>query len=309
MRWLAIAIVGLLIVADAVSPLRVSRIAIELRPETLFRLGPLLVTNTLLTSWLTSLLLVLLALLLRGKLVDAPEPHSLQNVIETALETLRGFMQNFGREKTDAFFPIVCTFFLFIMFSNWLGLLPGVGSIGYWQVELDQVSFVPFFRGPTTDLNTTIALAVCAVASSQIYGIRFLGLGQFLARYVPVHRFVAFFRSLGPEEHPRPGLLFGGFLDLFIGALEIFEELTKVLSFSFRLFGNVFGGEVLLAVMAFLMPYLASVPFLALEMFGGFIQAVIFAVLSTAFLARATTHHEMSHPHAAQAPLDEPASP
>ncbi|MBN1402498.1 MAG: F0F1 ATP synthase subunit A, partial [Anaerolineae bacterium] len=241
--------------------------------------------------------------------VDAPEAHSFQNVIETALEALRGFMQNFSHEKTDAFFPVVSTFFLFILASNWLGLLPGVGSIGYWHVEQSQVTFVPFFRGPTTDLNTTIALAICAVASSQIYGIRFLGLGTFLSRYVPLHRFVTFFCALRSRERADVGLLLGGVLDLFIGALEIFEELTKILSFSFRLFGNVFGGEVLLTVMAFLMPYLASVPFLALELFGGFIQAVIFAALSTAFLARATTPHEASHPDSAEAPLEEPASP
>jgi F-type H+-transporting ATPase subunit a len=299
---------GLLIVADVVSPLRVSRVAVELRPETLFMVGPLPITNTLLTSWLTMGVLVVVALLLRRKLVDAPEAHSFQNVVETALEALRGFMQNFSHEKTDTFFPVVCTFFLFILTSNWLGLLPGVGSIGYWHLEQGQMTFVPFLRGPTTDLNTTIALAVCAVASSQIYGIHFLGLGRFLGRYVPTHRFVTFFRALASQERADVGLLLGGVLDLFIGVLEIFEELTKILSFSFRLFGNIFGGEVLLAVMAFLVPYLASVPFLGLELFGGFIQAVIFAALSTAFLARATTSHDLSHPDSAEAPLDEPAS-
>jgi F-type H+-transporting ATPase subunit a len=307
-RWLIIAILGLLIVADVVSPLRVSRITVEIRPETLFMAGPLPITNTLLTSWLTMVVLVIVALPLRRKLVDAPKAHSLQNVVETALEALRGFMQNFGHERTDAFFPVVCTFFLFILTSNWLGLLPGIGSIGYWQSGGGQVAFVPLLRGPTTDLNTTIALAICAVASSQIYGIHFLGLGRFLGRYLPIHRFATFFRALRSQQHADVGLLFGGMLDLFIGALEVFEELTKILSFSFRLFGNVFGGEVLLAVMGFLMPYLASVPFLALELFGGFIQAVIFAALSTAFLARATTPHNLSHPNSAEAPLDEPAS-
>jgi len=157
-----------------------------------------------------------------------------------------------------------------------------------------------------TDLNTTIALAICSVFSAQVYAVRFLGLREYILRYVAIGKFIALFRSQANGGSSRLGLLWRGALDVFVGLLEIFGELTKILSFSFRLFGNMFGGEVLLAVMAFLVPYVASIPFMALEVFGGFIQAFIFAVLSTAFLGQATSQH---NPEGRQergvAPLDE----
>ena len=297
-----VAIVVLLLIANTVGPLRVTRVAIELRPETLFAIGPLKVTNSLLASWLASTLLLALALRLRRRLVDVPEAHSLQNGVEAVSETLRGLLVSFAGEKTDAFFPVVLTLFLFILTCNWLGLLPGFGSIGFWQQRDGYATFVPLLRGSTSDLNTTIALAISSSAASWWFGIRYLGLKGFLGRYVAIGKFVQFFRELFTGARPRLSLLAGGVLDVFIGVLEIFEELTKILSFSFRLFGNVFGGEVLLAVMAFLMPYLASVPFLALELFTGFIQAVIFSVLSTAFFARATTQHGGRGAHADPGP-------
>jgi len=129
------------------------------------------------------------------------------------------------------------------------------------------------------------------VASSQVFGIKALGAMTYLGRFVAIGRFVTFGKTLIREKKLDFKLILRGVLDLFIGALEIFEEITKVLSFSFRLFGNTFGGEVLLAVMAFLVPYVASLPFMAIELFTGFIQAFIFAVLSTAFYGRAVASH------------------
>ena len=122
---------------------------------------------------------------------------------------------------------------------------------------------------------------------SQAYGVRYRGFIGYFSHFLNLHNFFAFFRALFREGEFRPGLLFRGLLDLFIGPLELLEELTKILSFSFRLFGNIFGGEVLLAVIAFLAPFLAPLPFMALEVLGGFIQALVFAALSTAFFARA----------------------
>ncbi|MFH1085916.1 MAG: FoF1 ATP synthase subunit a, partial [Chloroflexota bacterium] len=199
--------------------------------------------------------------------------------------------ESFAGPRTAVFFPIVGTFFLFILVANWGSLMPGVGSIGLWRSGHEGVVFVPLLRGPTTDLNATLALAICSVVAAQVYSIRQHGLGGHLNRYLPLGRLMSAVRRRGPGQPSPAALLLGGVLDLFVGALEAFEELTKILSFSFRLFGNVFGGEVLLAVMAYLLPYLVSIPFLALEAFGGFIQAFIFAVLSTAFLARATAAH------------------
>jgi len=277
------------VLANAFSPLRVRQVSIRLAPEPIFHIGGLAITNTLLGSWLAMLLLVVLALAVSRNLVDVPEPSSLQNLVETVMETLYGFFERFGGDHTRAFFPVVGTFFLFILTANWLSLLPGIGSVGFWEEQAGERVFVPLLRGSTTDLNTTIALAICSVASSQAYGIHFLGLASYGSRFLPIRGFADFFRGLVRGKGFKVRLLLNGVLDLFIGLLEVFEELTKILSFSFRLFGNIFGGEVLLIVMAFLAPYGASIPFMALELFGGFIQAFIFAVLTSAFLGRAAT--------------------
>lgn len=287
-RLIVVAVLLGFVLANIFSPLRVRRVSIRLAPEPVFCIGGLAVTNTLLSSWLATLLLVGFAIVAVRKLVDTPEPSSLQNLVETVIEALYGFVEGIGGSRTSTFFPVVGTFFLFILTSNWLALLPGVGSVGFWEEVGGERVFVPLLRGSTTDLNTTIALAACSVVSSQVYGIRFLGLTGYGSRFVAIGKFVAFFRHLARGEGLRISLLLGGALDQFIGLLEVFEELTKILSFSFRLFGNIFGGEVLLVVMAFLVPYGASIPFMGLELFGGFIQALIFAVLTAAFLGRAT---------------------
>lgn len=279
----------IILAANAFTPLRIERVSIDLKPESVFRIGGFCISNTLLGSWFGTLILVALAAHVSRKIVDAPSARSLQNIIEATFEALLDFMQGFVGSKARVFFPVVCTLFLFILTSNWLGLLPGFGSIGFWKQVGDSRKFVPLLRGSTSDLNTTLALAICSVVSSQVYGIRYLGFFKYMSRFVGIGKFIAFFRSLAKEKKTRFGLLFGGILDIFIGILGIFEELTKTLSFSFRLFGNVFGGEVLLAIIAFLVPYVISIPFLALEIFVGFIQAFIFAVLSTAFFGQATS--------------------
>jgi F-type H+-transporting ATPase subunit a len=301
-RPLAIVLLLALVAADLAKPLRVQSLRIELRPETLWHLGSLPITNTLLTSVLATLFLVLLGWRATRRMVETPAAGSLQNVVETLLETLFNFSASFGGAHTRAFFPVIATFFLFILTANWLSLVPGMGSVGFWQTEAGETAFIPLLRGPTTDLNTTLALAIFSVGASQVYSLRYLGLGRFLGRFIAIDKYIEFARALVMGRKPDFGLLVAGVLDVFIGLLEIFEELTKVLSFSFRLFGNMFGGEVLLAVMAFLMPYLASLPFLALEMFSGFIQAVIFATLSTAFFARASVSHHRTQAEAAPQP-------
>lgn len=293
-----------LVLANFVSPLRVEHLIIQLKPEPIAQIGRFVITNTLISSWLAMLLLIILAVLGSRNLQDKPKAWSLQNILESAFEALYNFMQNFAGERTRSFFPVAGTLFLFILVMNWIGLLPGFGSIGLWEEQEGKRLFVPLLRGATTDLNTTMALAICAVLSLQVYGLRTLGVGAYLSRFVALGKFVAFGRALVKEGQVRVNLLFQGVLELFIGLLDIFEEITKIISFSFRLFGNIFGGEVLLAVMAFLAPYVVSIPFMALEIFGGFIQALIFAILSTAFLSRAPLSH-----HAEEATRDEtPAS-
>jgi F-type H+-transporting ATPase subunit a len=141
---------------------------------------------------------------------------------------------------------------------------------------------VPLFRSPSADLNFTIALALIAVVLSQYFGIRSLGSG-YLKRFLDLGGF-------------KNGALVG-IAQAFAGFLEFLGEFTKIISFSFRLFGNVFAGEVLLAVMAFLIPYIASLPFYGLELFVGFIQAVVFMMLTLVFFVNASSAHGAEEHH------------
>jgi F-type H+-transporting ATPase subunit a len=292
-RLLVVGVVIICLGANVFSPIKPRLGEISLTPAILWQLGPWRITNSLLCTWLVMLLLALIAWRAGRRLVDVPAARSLQNAAEAVCEAILGFMQNFGGPLTRAFFPVTATLFLYILVANWLSLIPGIGSIGLWRGAGHELAFVPLLRGATTDLNTTAALAISSVALSQIYGIRRRGFVGYMSRFLPLQSLIAFFRALIGKHDLRIGLLAKAGLDLFVGLLEIVEELTKILSFSFRLFGNVFGGEVLLTVMAFLVPYVATIPFIVLELLGGFIQALIFATLSTAFFARAAALHDI----------------
>src|SRR5262249_23719736 len=148
-----------------------------------------------------------------------------------------------------------------VLFSNWLGLVPGVGSV---TIGADAI---PLLRAPSSDLNFTLALALIAVTMVNIFGIAAMGFKE---------RFSVFFNFQSP-------------IKFFVGILELVSEFARIISFTFRLFGNVFAGEVLLAIMAFLVPYILPLPFLFLEIFVGFIQAFIFGMLTLVFVALAVT--------------------
>lgn len=293
---------------NLVTPVRPALGEISLTPATLWRLGPWRISNTLFCAWLVMLLLTWVAWRVGRRLVDAPTTRSLQNAAEAACEALLEFMQNFAGSLTRTIFPVAATFFIYILVANWVSLMPGIGSIGIWRTGEGGRAFVPLLRGATTDLNTTMALAIASVTFGHVIGVHQRGLGDYLSRFVPLRNFAEFFRSLLRRKgRLRISLLAQGALDLFVGLLEIVEEMTKIVSFSFRLFGNIFGGEVLLTVMAFLVPYVVSLPFLALEMLAGFIQALIFTTLSTAFFARAAAVHSSgAEPDEADAPIEQP---
>jgi F-type H+-transporting ATPase subunit a len=291
-KLVVIVVAGLLVLANVVTPYKVEHVHIEMQPEVLWHIGGLGITNTLLTGVLAGLLLVVVGSLITRRLVDAPSGRSAQNIVEALFEVLYGYVNSFAGERARAFFPLIMCFFLYILLSNWLALMPGVGSIVLTSSQNGQSVTAPLFRSATSDLNATLALAVISVVASQAYGVRFRGWWKHLTRFVAIERFVVYGNDLLKGRRPSAKSLLRGLLDLFIGILEISEEITKVLSFGFRLFGNVFGGEVLLVVMAFLAPYLASLPFMGIEMLSGLIQAFIFSVLSAAFFARATTGHD-----------------
>lgn len=239
-------------------------IHISLTSEKLFTLwGILPVTNSLLTSWIVMALLLVFSIAVTSR--RALIPGNLQSVGELLVSGIHSLFGSVLHEKNTKFFPLLATFFIFIMGMNWIGLLPGVGTIGLQTLSEGHEKFVPLFRPGTADLNTTIALALVAVVVIQYSGMKSLGLG-YLKRFINV-------------TNP---------INFFVGMLELVGEFTKVISFAFRLFGNIFAGEVLLTVMAVLMPILVPLPFLGLELFVGFIQALVFSMLTAAFLAQAT---------------------
>jgi F-type H+-transporting ATPase subunit a len=160
----------------------------------------------------------------------------------------------------------VATIFLFVLVSNWIGLLPGVGSI---LINDGHGHQIPLLRAAAADLNFTLALGVLAVVVVNLIAIV----------------------TLGIRSHAGKFFNFSGPINFFVGILELVSEFAKIISFSFRLFGNIFAGEVLLVIVAFLVPYVAPLPFLFLEVFVGFIQAFVFAMLALVFIAVATTEH------------------
>ncbi|MEK7464913.1 MAG: F0F1 ATP synthase subunit A [Patescibacteria group bacterium] len=244
-------------------------IRIEIGAEKLFDLFGVPITNTLVTSWIVVGLLVLASLLFLRQ--PRRIPSGVQNVFEFFVERFLGLMESvFGsRQAAEQYFPIVATLFLFILISNWLGILPGIGSIILTTDTADGVQNAPLLRSAASDLNFTLALAASSVILVNIAGITAVGLGRHVGK---------FFSLRGP-------------IDFFVGILELLSEVAKMISFSFRLFGNIFAGEVLLVITAFLAPYLVPVPFLGLELFVGFIQAFVFAMLTMVFISIAVHHH------------------
>ena len=245
-------------------------LAISIAAEPVFHIGEFAVTNSLLTTFLVLFILIGIALMFKSKpMHDIPQGRSLQNVLEMIIDGLYGFFASVvGKKKSRKFFPFLTTLFVFILLSNWSGLIPGVGPIGIWEEHGGETVLVPLFRAPTADLNTTIALALLGVAFIQYQGLSFLSLG-YLKK---------FFNFSNP-------------IYTFVGFLEIISEISKIISFAFRLFGNIFAGEVLLAVMAFLLPLFAPLPFLGLEIFVGLVQSLVFVMLTLVFTAGATSSH------------------
>lgn len=239
---------------------------ISLSAETLFHLGPLPVTNSLLATWVVVLILVILALVVRRRV--ALVPRGFINVVEVVIEWLLNLCDSVTNDRalSKKFFPLVATFFLFILTSNYLGLLPFFGPIGLREMHEGKEVLVPLFRSGAADLNFTLALAIVSVVATQFFGVTLLGLAAHIKKYVN-------FRD------PIMG---------FVGFLEAFSEIAKLVSFSFRLFGNVFAGEVLLIVIGSLLAYIVPLPFYFLELFVGLIQAFVFALLSLVFFRVAT---------------------
>lgn len=247
---------------------------ISIAAEKLFSIGGLPVTNALLIGFLVSIFLILLTQIVVRKLVLVP--HGAQNVLEVVFEGLFSFMEDVFGDKslTKRFFPLIATIFLFVLVSNWVGLLPGAGTVGLAHLQDGHSTIIPFLRSTSADLNFTIALSLIVVFTIQFSGIATLGIIKYGKKFF-----------VSPFHKP-----YG--LGTVMGLLELVSEFAKLLSFSFRLFGNVFAGEILLIVMLHLVPYFIPLPFLFLEVFVGFIQAAVFAMLTLVFLKMAMMEAE-----------------
>ncbi len=230
-------------------------IEISFLPETLFKIGDFNFTNTFLTSILTSFILIL-GLFFKKFLKKTKLYLLLKILIKEFLKLSEGIL---GKKKlAEEVFPVVFTFFVFIGTANLLELFPGF--FGSFFVK-ENGAQIPLLRSPNSDVNLPLALAIISVFFSQFFILKNFGFKKY---------FQGFF-SLNP-------------IKIFLKIFEIFSEFTRILSFAFRLFGNIFGGEILLLIIGLLFPFLLPLPFMILEFFVGLIQAFIFSVLTLAFL-------------------------
>ncbi|MDE2399838.1 MAG: F0F1 ATP synthase subunit A [Patescibacteria group bacterium] len=255
--------------------------------EPIFNVGGLQITNSLLTSWLALLVIVAISLAIRLKIQKIP--NKLQNIFELVLEGAMGLVDQVTNDRkiTDKIFPIVFSLFMFILVNNWLGLLPFVGSVGFNVLEEGHTVFVPLFRSGTADINMTLALSIMIVIASNIFGILTIGVWKIFNKYVNLKALGDIFTKV---KHDKSIVIVSP-ISFFVGVLELLGEFAKVASLSFRLFGNVFAGEVLLASMGAIFLYVLPGPFLFLEVFVGLIQALIFSLLASVYFTIAAQDH------------------
>jgi len=259
----------------------------ELPAEKVFHLLGFPITNSIIGAWLTIAVLVGFSYVVTRRMKIVP------GRLQSAFEFLLGWLYNLcqrvaGEENGRRFFPVVATIFLFVAFNAWLSLIPGFGSITFATAEGEQVSLL---RGANTDINMPLALALVSFVFVEYFGLRSLGV-RYLGKFLNVGQF---FRSVIQivRGRLRAGLsgLFTGFIHIFVGFLEALSELVRIVSFTFRLFGNMTAGEILLLIAAFLIPWVFAIPFYGLELLVGFVQALIFSGLTLVFLTIAVAHH------------------
>jgi F-type H+-transporting ATPase subunit a len=253
-----------------------------LAPETIFHIANFPVTNTMLNTWIAIIIFLIVGILISRKV--SMRPGKLQNFFEYILEILMGYFDQVtgDRKKTLRFMPIVGSVFFFILLSNWLGLLPGTGSI--------TIGHKMLLRPANSDLNLTVAMALFAVIVSHLYGLITVGVFTHLNKFIQIGTLIKSFRH-------GPIAILTAVIELAVGFIEIISEMAKVLSLSLRLFGNIFAGEVLMTVMSSLVGLLVPTPFMMLELLVGLIQAGVFTMLTLVYLTILTTapHGEEAH--------------
>lgn len=256
---------------------------LSLAAESIFYILGFPITNSIINTWLALIFFFIFSLALKIKGIHKI-PSGLQNFLELVLETVLKYIDSVthDRKKSEKFLPIIASLFLFILILNWMGQLPGTGSLGRWEHKEGIKILVPFLRPSTSDLNTTLALAIFAVISTHVFGIISIGFLKHFNKYLHFGGLFKAIKTLNPLK------IFTAIINFFIGIIELFSEVAKTVSLSLRLFGNVFAGEVLLTVMASLIAYVIPLPFMFLELLVGLVQATIFAMLTLVFMQVAT---------------------
>ncbi|MDY6917953.1 MAG: FoF1 ATP synthase subunit a [Chloroflexota bacterium] len=266
---------------------------VELPAEVIIPFAGAGITNTMLAALVTIIVAGLVCYFATRKM--SLVPRGLQNLVEALLEMLINFINDTaGKEYGRKFFPMVATIFIFVLFNAWLSLIPGFITIGFWHhAEGGHAVIVPFLRGANTDLNFPLALALVSFFFVEYWGFKANGFASYVKRFISVE---GMFKGLGQIFRGRVksgvGTFFNGVISAFAGLVEIISELVRILSLSFRLFGNMTAGEILVLMMVFLIPWVVPTIFYGLELFLGFVQALIFGGLTLVFLVIAVSPRE-----------------
>lgn len=237
-----------------------------LKSELIFSFFGFGVTNTVIATLFTDLVLVSLVFIISKNIKKVP--GFLQGIAELGIDYFYNLTEQVAGHNTKKIFPWFASFFIAIFFTNLLGLLPGFGTIGFFKEAEGHKEFIPLLRAATSDFNTTFGLATVSVLATHIISIRSVGIKDYLSRYF----------SFNP-------------IYLFVGALELISEFTKLFSLSFRLFGNIFAGEVVLSTISSLFAFVAPIPFLLLEIIVALVQALVFSMLTMVFMSILATPH------------------
>jgi len=260
---------------------------VELPPEAIFHIGPMPITNTLITTWIGMLVIALVFILLskRKKII----PSKFQSAMELILEWVLNLCKDVVGEKNGPkFFPIIVTIFLFVLVNALMAQIPGMGSI----LISAEDKMVPLFRNGNTDINTPFAIAIVSLIFVESLGFATVGF-KYIKKFVNLGRLGRGFADLfkGKAKSGMGGIGYG-IIDAFVGFLEFISEIFRLVSFTFRLFGNMTGGEILILTMMFLGSYVLVVPFSGLEILFGTVQALIFSALTLVFASVAMESHD-----------------
>ncbi len=240
----------------------------NLAPEILFNVARFPVTNTILTTVITDLIII--AIILVFKFTISVYPKMFQNILETLVEYFYDMTKEIAGARVNFIYPWVLTFFIFIFTANIIGLFPGFETIRFHPSGNISHEGVPLFRTATSDANLTAAFAVTSIVMTHFYSVKYTGIKNYIGRFISFKIFPIF---------------------MFVGLLEFIGEFTKIISLAFRLFGNILAGEVVLGTMSSMMAFGVPVPFMMLEVMVALIQAIVFAMLTMAFMNILTEKH------------------